>query len=262
MPGSVRAHYDDLLAEHYEWMFGVSFEEKVAEQQALLREIAGHAPDGDLAVDLGCGPGYQSLALSQLGYRVLALDTSERLAARLSARIGARRITLRLADMRNLDEYVAPATVGVAVCMGDTLTHLPGRDDVTALFKSVARALRPRGVFVATYRDLSGAELRGLDRFIPVRGDDRRVMTCVLEYSGPETVVVTDLVHVRDEAGLWSIRKSSYPKLRLPLEWVREQLGAAGLSIAVQRSGPLVTLAAINRVECAPDPSGAGVSPM
>ncbi len=32
-------HYDQLLAEHYSWMVGIPFEEKVAEQAALLREL-------------------------------------------------------------------------------------------------------------------------------------------------------------------------------------------------------------------------------
>ena len=76
---SAQAHYDQLLAEHYDWMFGMSLEVKVAEQQALLNEIAGRAGNDDLAVDLGCGSGFQSLALSSLGYRVVALDTSRRL---------------------------------------------------------------------------------------------------------------------------------------------------------------------------------------
>jgi SAM-dependent methyltransferase len=242
---STQAHYDNLLAEHYDWAFGTPFELKVAEQKALLEGIAGSAGSDDLAVDLGCGSGLQSLALSELGYRVLAVDISDKLLARLAARIGSRSISIRRGDIRNLHDHVAPATVSLAVCMGDTLTHLASRCEVAALLQSVARALKPGGLFVATYRDLSGPELLGLDRFIPIRGDDGRVMTCFLEYRSPETVVVNDLIHVRDGAGHWALQKSSYQKLRLSLEWVRVQLEAAGLSIVAQRTGPMVTLAAV-----------------
>jgi transcriptional regulator with AAA-type ATPase domain len=59
-------------------------------------------------------------------------------------------------------------------CMGDTLTHLSSRSEVSNLFQSVARALKPGGRFVVTYRDLASVELLGLDRFIPVRSDDHR----------------------------------------------------------------------------------------
>jgi SAM-dependent methyltransferase len=242
---SAQAHYDQLLAEHYDWMFGMSLEVKVAEQQALLNEIAGRAGNDDLAVDLGCGSGFQSLALSSLGYRVLALDTSRRLLDTLATRIEAHNITIQQADIRNLNEYVAPATASLVVCMGDTLTHLSNRQEVVALLQSVALALKPRGLFVATYRDLSGPELEGLDRFIPVRGDDGRAMICFLEYRSPETVLVNDLIYVRDGAGRWALHKSSYQKLRLSPEWVRGRIEAAGLSILLQRGAGMVTVAAV-----------------
>jgi len=244
MPSDVQTHYEALLAEHYDWMLGMPFELKVAEQKALLNEIAGSAVNDALAVDLGCGSGIQSLALSELGYRVLAVDSSDKLLAKLAARIGAGRITMRLGDMRNIDDYVSPATVSMAVCMGDTLTHLTSKQEVGALMRSVARALQPQGLCVVTYRDLAGSELHGLDRFIPLHGDDQRVMTCFLEYTSPEAVVVNDLIHVRDDAGRWILKKSSYQKLRLARAWVREQMEAAGLTIVRERAERMVTLAA------------------
>ena len=39
-----KTHYDELLAQYYTWMFGVSFAEKVAEQHAPLQRILGPAP--------------------------------------------------------------------------------------------------------------------------------------------------------------------------------------------------------------------------
>jgi len=77
-----RTHYAQLLAQHYTWMFGVSFDEKVAEQKALMeRALAeGAGPAAGTAVDLGSGPGFQSIALAQLGLApVIAIDTSAEL---------------------------------------------------------------------------------------------------------------------------------------------------------------------------------------
>ena len=243
MPNTVQDHYDSLLAEHYDWMFGVPLESKVAEQKILLQELLGSDTHG-AAVDLGCGSGFQSLALADLGYEVLAVDISARLLRDLRARVGSRHITVKHADILTLDSLVAKESVSVAVCMGDTLTHLSGRHEVVRLFQSVARALQPGGRFVVTYRDLAGGELRGLDRFIAVRSDERRVMTCFLEFESAETVVVHDLINIREEDGQWALRKSSYTKLRLPVDWVEAELGAAGLSITDQRLGRMVTVAA------------------
>jgi len=247
MTSDAQSHYDTLLAEHYDWMLGVPFEVKVKEQAALLNALAGRAVGDALAVDLGCGSGLQSLALSELGYRVIAVDFSDKLLSKLSNRISGGSITARHGDIRNLGDYVAAEAASVVVCMGDTLTHLPSRKDVSALLRSVARALRPHGVFVVTYRDLAGTELRGLDRFIPVQGDERRVMTCFLEYTSPETVMVSDLIHVRDDAGHWTLKSSSYPKLRLPIGWLRGEIEAAGLTVVLQRAQRMITVAAVKK---------------
>jgi SAM-dependent methyltransferase len=243
MPSSVKEHYSNLLAEHYDWMFGVPFEAKVAEQKLLLEELARTAAGGGLAVDLGCGSGFQSVALHELGYRVIAVDTCDKLLGDLAARGAAGGITTRQADLRELSSLVVPGTIDVAVCMGDTLTHLSSPSEVSSLFRSVARALKPDGRFVLTYRDLT-EELQGLDRFIPVRGDERRVMTCFLEYESSETVVVHDLVNIRDADGHWALHKGSYRKLRLSRDWVCNELVGAGLSIITQRPGRLVAIAA------------------
>ena len=80
---TVREHYDGVLAEHYTRMLG-DFEAKVTEQRALLERLGVSArPSGGLAVDLGCGSGVQSVALARLGFRVLAIDFSQRLLAEL-----------------------------------------------------------------------------------------------------------------------------------------------------------------------------------
>lgn len=80
--------------------------------------------------------------------------------------------------------------------MGDTLTHLPSKDDVAALLRDVAQSLAPGGQLVLSYRDLT-RPLTGTDRFLPVRSTDDRIMTCFLEYADADTVMVHDLIHTR-----------------------------------------------------------------
>ena len=89
---SVSEHYERLLARHYTWMFGKSFDEKVAEQRAILADALKSVGINDCkgsAADLGSGPGYQSVALAQLGYSpVIAIDTSATLLEELRAHAG------------------------------------------------------------------------------------------------------------------------------------------------------------------------------
>lgn len=235
------AHYRSLLASHYSWMFGVSFDEKVAEQRAVLEPLLEGRSRG-LAVDLGCGPGFQSFALAQLGFGpVHSLDTSVELLAELEEHLSRHPeliIHTQAADILNLAETIAPASAAVVVCMGDTLTHLSSVEAVRGLFHEVASVLRHRGVFILTWRDLT-AELFGTDRFFPVRSSADTILTCFLEYISPETVQVHDLVYKRESSsGSWILEKSSYPKLRIGPAQVAGELSAAGFAIdAITTSG-------------------------
>lgn len=238
-------HYDQLLAEHYSWMVGVPFEQKVAEQKALLTELGiGQGAHG-LAIDLGSGPGYQSAALADLGFsRVIAIDASQTLLDELSRDKGARPIEPMRDDIRRLSRHAGTGKVEAIVCMGDTLTHLESLNDVSRLLADAWRLLAPKGRLVLTFRDLF-QELSGLDRFIPVQSTADRVMVCFLEYE-PETVKIHDLIHVRKTGG-WEMRKSSYRKLRVAPAKVVEEL--TGLGFTVEFNGPKGGMWAISAVK-------------
>ncbi|MCP3733327.1 class I SAM-dependent methyltransferase [Sphingomonas sp. RP10(2022)] len=233
MSGDVQRHYDDLLAAHYSWMNALSFDEKVAEQRAFLLELGVEVRSS--AVDLGCGPGYQTIALDAMGFRtILAIDTSRNLLDELEGHRGSRRsIRTELADMRRFPKLVEDASVDTIICMGDTLTHLDDRRDVSTLFRDAHACLRSGGQLALTFRDLS-MELTGLDRFLPVRADDGRIMICALDYE-EERVVVNDLIHIRSGDG-WTLHKSSYRKLRLKPSGLVAEL--EGLGFAIEQDRP------------------------
>jgi SAM-dependent methyltransferase len=232
--GSVRDHYDLVLAEHYSRMFG-DFDAKAAEQRALLERLGVTARrDAATAVDLGCGSGFQSVALARLGFRVLAIDFSQRLLAELRDRTRDLPVEGIAGDIRDVPTLV-PTTVELAVCMGDTLSHLESEADLTSVFDGVAARLAAGGRFVLTFRDLS-RELRDLDRVIPLHASDEVVMTCFLEYE-PSTVKVHDLVWIRHQDG-WRLRKGIYHKLRLAPETVITRLERAGFSVDRREAPP------------------------
>lgn len=243
---TVSEHYEVLLAHHYTWMFNQSFEEKVAEQRKILEEVfpARGVADRGLAIDLGAGPGFQSIALAELGFsRVVAVDTSEILLKELETHRKDHLVETLHADIRNLEDITTPGQANVVLCMGDTLTHLPSKADVGTLFTSSYNALSSGGILVLTFRDLT-TDLHGLDRFLPIRSEADKIMTCFLEFEGPESVRVHDLIHIQRPSG-WKLEKSSYAKLRLAPSWVTQHLVDAGFSISAQKpAGRLQLIAA------------------
>jgi SAM-dependent methyltransferase len=241
--GEVQLHYSNLLAKHYTWMFGTSFAAKVVEQKAILADAlpSVNSLEVGLAVDLGCGPGFQTLALCEMGFSpVLSVDTSELLLEELQSHRGDLPVQTIHSDLSRLSDFVCPATAHVIVCMGDTITHLDSKEAVEDLLHLVFDALTPGGKFVVSYRDLS-TEATDLDRFIPVFADQDAIMTCFLEFDRPDTVLVHDLVYSR-EGEQWLLHKSNYRKLRLPISWLEGAMAQVGFFVQRGQAGRLARL--------------------
>ncbi|HYD79923.1 MAG TPA: methyltransferase domain-containing protein [Paucimonas sp.] len=181
-----------------------------------------------IAVDLGAGIGLHAIPLAQLGFSVLAIDGCISLAEELKRRAAPfdiRTITGDLLDFRNeLD-----AEPEIICCMGDTLTHLPDLDTVRSLFSNVALSMPSHGTFVTTFRDYAADTAVGLHRFIPVRSDADRILTCFLEYAD-DAVEVYDLLN-RREGEHWKLEASSYRKLRIAPAWVVDILTGLGFVV-------------------------------
>jgi hypothetical protein len=216
---SVAEHYEKHLAPVYSWMVGgidnaVSRGEKELAEMGLLNSGAKYA------VDLGAGFGMHSIPLGKNGWDVLAIDSSAILLNELTACIGGSSVATAQDDLRNFPQYLA-GVPDVVLCMGDTLTHLADCSSVRSLISSVGEHLASGGQFIITFRDYTSAQ-EGPDRFIPVRSDESRILTCFLDYA-EDFIEVHDILHEHNE-GTWRMSVSTYKKLRLKPGWVKEQL--------------------------------------
>jgi SAM-dependent methyltransferase len=228
---SVAEHYESMLSPVYAWMAGGA-EAAIAAGKSEL-EALDPPPAGALVVDLGAGFGTHSIPLARDGVRVLAVDTSAHLLAELRRLAGSLPITTVQDDLLSFRAHLHEKAAAV-LCMGDTLTHLPEHTNVDFLVQEAAEALAPRGQFLLTFRDY-GEALRDDQRFIPVRSDERRILTCFLEYQ-EDTVVVHDILHERG-GDAWNTRVSSYRKLRLSPDHVIGSLESLGFD-ARREAGP------------------------
>ena len=237
---SVEQHYDQVLADVYSWMSG-GFEVAVARNAELFARHDISPKKSAVAVDLGAGCGFQSIPLARLGFTVTAIDLNRKLLDELIEHAEDLEIDTIQGDLTRFDEYVTEK-IELAVCMVDTLLHLPSKSDVLPLLAKVHAALQDGGQLIVTFRDLS-KELAELDRFIPVRSDADTIFTCFLEYE-PETVKVHDLVYRRRRSG-WVLHKSFYRKLRLTEQWLVDRLRDTGFA-AIENSaaGGVVTVIA------------------
>ena len=226
---TVADHYKTHLAPVYVWMAG-GFNAAVSRGETEIQTIFPGLSGGITAVDLGAGFGMHSIPLARRGCLVIAIDTSALLLEELKSRAGALPIEAVEDDLLSFQQYL-DSKVNLILCMGDTLTHLPDLPSVERLFSQAAESLQSGGVFVITFRNYT-TPLLGNDRFIPVKSDADRILTCFLEYE-PGHVNVHDLLHERI-ASSWQLRVSAYRKLRLSPEWVLSCLQTRGFSVLVE----------------------------
>jgi 2-polyprenyl-3-methyl-5-hydroxy-6-metoxy-1,4-benzoquinol methylase len=200
----------------------------VARSAEELSDLRLPSPADGVAVDLGAGLGLHAIPLARRGFRVVAIDGCEPLLDELRSRGAALPITCINADLLEFRSYISEQPK-LILCMGDTLTHLTTLSAVESLLASVATSMGPGGIFAATFRDYATKTLEGDQRFIPVRADADRILTCFLEYQ-EHAVTVHDVLNER-ENGQWHQTVSSYSKLRLAPEWVDAKLIEHGFRV-------------------------------
>jgi SAM-dependent methyltransferase len=160
------------------------------------RRVASEA--NGLVLELGCGTGRVSIPLVRAGTHLVGIDRSAQMLARLRSRarlasFGAAArgtLTLTRADIRELP--FAAATFATVIAPYGVLQSLLCDRDLTATLNSVARVLRPGGVFgvdlvpdVPQWREYRNrVQLRGrapggahLTLIESVRQDPRRRLT-------------------------------------------------------------------------------------
>ena len=227
---TVKEHYDTHLADFYSWMVG-DFEMKQNEFRNFLKDNAIIPSSTKKAIDLGAGHGLQSVPLAKLGFNVTAVDFSKQLLAELKNNARGLNIEILNDDIKKIKQY-ADKEVELIICCGDTLSHLDNKKEIENLLTDISTTLKAGSKTLLTFRDYS-TELTGDNRFIPVKSDDTRILTCVLDYEN-EVVRVTDLLNEKTETG-WKQKVSSYNKVRISTNEIVQILEANGMKIQLNQ---------------------------
>jgi 2-polyprenyl-3-methyl-5-hydroxy-6-metoxy-1,4-benzoquinol methylase len=221
-----KEHYENHLAKYYSWMSG-GFARKIEENRNFFKDRHVRPCRSGVAVDLGAGSGFQSIPLAEIGFRVIAVDLSRTLLAELEKNAVDLSIEIINDDLSTFSKH-CPGPVELVVCMGDTLAHLDTHQNIRHLLKRIYSALETGGRVILTFRDLT-VELKGLDRFIPVRSDANTIFTCFLEY-GKNHVVVHDIINERKNSQ-WDLRINSFKKIRISPRWTKDTLKDIGFKV-------------------------------
>ncbi len=114
-------------------------------------------PAGARVLELGAGSGYHAAEMARCGIDIDATDASAELAAEAQRRIGRPVRLLRFADLAADREYDG-------VWASASLLHAPV-EELTEDLGRIHRALKPGGLFVASFKAGQGEGRDGLGRY-------------------------------------------------------------------------------------------------
>ncbi len=133
------ASFYHLLAEYYDVLFPVTEQQR----HFFVSLVKEHGVSRVL--DVACGSGGQAAMFRDLGVEVSALENDARMVELVRAK--GRNIEVRLGSMEDVARLFDPG-FDMAICIGNSLPHLPDLDAVRQTVRAMRALLRPAGVLV------------------------------------------------------------------------------------------------------------------
>lgn len=227
---TTKKHYESHLGNFYTWMLG-DWEKKSQEFKSFLIQKNLIPKFSKKAIDMGAGNGMQAIPLAELGYEVTAIDFNPQLLSELNQNVKNRSLPMQLVDGEitnfSLWKDINPELI---LCCGDTISHLDSFEEIKAWMEQCYTILLPGGKFILSFRDYSKT-LQDQERFIPVKSDENRIHTCILDFSD-KNILVTDLLYEKIN-GDWQMSVSSYRKVRITVAIIHNYLKEIGFRVDV-----------------------------
>ena len=142
---SIKEFYD-LLAANYDAM--TSFDQRFDKERPFFQALIDRF-HFRTALDAGCGSGFHSLLLSELGVDVLGVDVSAEMLRLAEEHARERNASIRTlqGSFENLGDLIQER-FGSAFVMGNSLVHLLSAARLEKALQNFATVLEPRGVLV------------------------------------------------------------------------------------------------------------------
>jgi glycine/sarcosine N-methyltransferase len=134
----------DRLAEDYDLMTG--FEKRFVRERPFFRLLVEKFGI-TTALDAGCGTGFHSLLLAQLGVTVTAVDISDEMLRHLAAHAKDLHLTVEAhrSTFQNLHTTIHREFDAV-FCLGNSLAHLQSPDELLLTLHNFSSLLQPEGI--------------------------------------------------------------------------------------------------------------------
>lgn len=176
-------------------------------------------------LSLACGPGYHTHELDKRGYRTTGLDLLPEmisLAKDKATQLGTNP-TWVVGDMR---DYQLESPVDMTIAMFDALDVLLTHDDIIQHFQTVARNMKPGGIYLLDYSHPRHCSLMNYGDFHYTGERDGIAVDIHWATNNPEFDLVTGVAYVETEINVndhgqhYVIKNGAYEHLTSPPEFI------------------------------------------
>jgi glycine/sarcosine N-methyltransferase len=134
------------LSEDYDSM--TNFEQRYLKEESFFNFFASAIKNSN-ALDVGCGTGFHSILLSNLGVDVIGIDSSPKMIEK--AKKNAAKLKKKIEFINsgmNSRIFLGRAKFEFIFCMGNMLPHLLKRRDIEKIFSHFYKVLKPGGEII------------------------------------------------------------------------------------------------------------------
>ncbi len=181
---SPKQFYDSLANEYDEF---TGFAERFDKERSIFRRLV-QKYDMKIVLDAGCGTGFHSILLAQLGLHVTATDISAQMlrqAKRNAENMNVQVDTIQTSFQR-MDESIHNKFDAV-FCLGNTLPHIVTEEEIFQSFKSFHELLKSGGrVFLQLLN--YDRILNSRERILNVKEVNNKIFVRFYDYEGESIV--------------------------------------------------------------------------
>jgi SAM-dependent methyltransferase len=223
MSGSSRQFYDEF-AGLYDRL--VSLENRKTRELPFWTKLINGFPIKKI-LDISCGTGHHAVIFKEMGLNVDAMDLSWPMLARAreNAAAGHLSIDFKQGDFHKIGETY-PGSYDAIVCLGNSLPHVKGDDEVGRVLQEVAAHVVPSGLFVLEMRNYDFL-MANRPRFFPLSVRDDVGFIYVLDYHPDE--IVFNILYINTKTGEFKTFQTPYYPLYFDV--LKKLLGRSGFEV-------------------------------
>jgi glycine/sarcosine N-methyltransferase len=237
----------DALSDDYDRF--VNWESRLAYEMPFI-EGALREADARRVLDVACGTGMHAIELARRSYKVIGTDLSALMIEQARENAAAAEVEARfvVAGFGELAEKLALSTVlsevegiveeggglfDAVLCLGNSLPHALGAEDLDNALVDFAAVLRPGGLLLVQNRNFD-AVLARRERFMGPEahreGDHEWLFVRFYDFNSDSTLTFNMLILRRDAEGKWSQQAESTEVRPLTHSELAASLTAAGFT--------------------------------